>query len=108
MNEVRPAAVAGLFYPGSARELRPMVEDLFDSESAASPNPVTKAIIAPHAGYVYSGPIAASAFHCFAADAGDIDRIVLLGPAHRVLVQGLALPAAEAFETPPRNCAHRS
>ncbi len=61
---------------------------------------VPKVLIAPHAGYVYSGPIAASAYACVANAADIIERVVLLGPAHRVQVQGLALPAASRFDTP--------
>jgi AmmeMemoRadiSam system protein B len=100
MSEVRPAAVAGLFYPGSARELRPMVDQYLDADLVSSPAPVAKAVIAPHAGYVYSGPVAGSAFRCFAQDASRIRRIVLIGPAHRFRVDGLALTEQTAFETP--------
>jgi len=100
MNEVRPAAVAGLFYPGSTRELRPMVEDYLEAAVLGEPGYSPKVVIAPHAGYVYSGPIAGSAFRCFAPDAQEIRRIVLIGPAHRLPVRGLALPGQQAFETP--------
>jgi AmmeMemoRadiSam system protein B len=61
---------------------------------------VPKAIIAPHAGYVYSGPIAASVYARLAPASAHVRRVVLMGPAHRVPVQGLALPAADAFATP--------
>src|SRR4028118_596593 len=81
----RPAAVAGAFYPGSPARLRTMVEGLL-REAPASPvsrtSDTPKAIIAPHAGYVYSGPIAASAFQTVAPSAGRIERVVVLGPAH--------------------------
>lgn len=100
MREVRPAAVAGLFYPGSAHELRPMVDQFLEATPVSGPAPVVKAVIAPHAGYVYSGPVAGSAFRCFAQDAARIRRIVLIGPAHRIMVEGLALPEQTAFETP--------
>ncbi|MEJ2084665.1 MAG: AmmeMemoRadiSam system protein B [Acidobacteriota bacterium] len=100
MSEVRPAAVAGLFYPGSARELRPLVEQYLQLDSTSRPAPSAKAIIAPHAGYVYSGQIAASAFRCFLQDRDTIRRIVLIGPAHRVPVDGVALPGATGFDTP--------
>ena len=100
---IRPPAVAGAFYPDDPGELRETVEGLL----AAAPRPAgprPKAVIAPHAGYVYSGPIAATAFTALAAGSGRcaaaIRRVVLLGPAHRVPVDGLALPGAAAFETP--------
>ena len=100
MNELRPAAVAGLFYPGAAAELRPMVEGFLREGVPTEPGYSPKAVIAPHAGFVYSGPVAGSAFRCFAEEAEKIRRIVLVGPAHRVPVRGLALPGQDAFETP--------
>jgi hypothetical protein len=99
MPIVRRPAVAGLFYPGSGGELRSTVESLL-REAAPDPGPVPKAVIAPHAGYAYSGPIAASAFQALAAAGAALRRIVILGPAHRVEVRGLALPGADAFGTP--------
>lgn len=100
MREVRPAAVAGLFYPGSSEELRPMVRGFLRDAVESEPEYSPKAVIAPHAGFVYSGPIAGSAFQCFSAEARSIRRVILLGPAHRQPVQGLALPGQTAFETP--------
>lgn len=99
MPTVRRPAVAGLFYPGSAGELRSAVESLLDA-AVADPGPVPKAVIAPHAGYVYSGPIAAAAFRALASGGEAPSRVVVLGPAHRVPVRGLALPGADAFATP--------
>lgn len=99
MNQVRPAAVAGAFYPGSSQTLSREVEDLL-AAGGAPHGPVPKAVIVPHAGYVYSGPIAARAYQRIAAGRGQIRRVVLLGPAHRVPVRGLALPEAQAFATP--------
>jgi AmmeMemoRadiSam system protein B len=96
---VRPPAVAGLFYPLDAEALTASV----DAMLAAAPRPTgpaPKAIIAPHAGYVYSGPIAAAAYAALAPDRGVIRRVVLLGPAHRVRLTGLALPRAHALRTP--------
>ena len=95
----RPAAVAGLFYPAPPAELRRQV-DLLLAEARQTPAPMPKALIAPHAGYVYSGPIAASAYAGIARDAGRIRRVVLLGPAHRALLRGLALPGVQRFATP--------
>lgn len=99
MQAVRPAAVAGAFYPGNPRSLEQEVAALL-AEAQPGPGPVPKAVIVPHAGYIYSGPVAAAAYRRIAAGRDRIRRVVLLGPAHRVPVRGLALPGAEAFETP--------
>jgi len=99
VRTVRQPAVAGTFYPADPGALRAMVDGLL----AAAPQRAgraPKALIAPHAGYVYSGPIAASAFAALAGLAGVARRVVLLGPAHRVAVRGLALPGVSAFATP--------
>ena len=99
MSESRPAAVAGRFYPDDATELAAVVDEFVATaslDSAAGPAP--KAIIAPHAGYPYSGPIAGSAYACVQAAA--VERVVMFAPAHRWPVPGLALPASTAFETP--------
>jgi len=101
MNKVRAPAVAGMFYPAGGVELAREVGALLAQAAPdARGKPLPKAIIAPHAGYVYSGPIAASVYAQLAPARQTIRRIVLLGPAHRVLVRGLALPAAQAFATP--------
>jgi AmmeMemoRadiSam system protein B/AmmeMemoRadiSam system protein A len=100
-SALRRAAVAGLFYPGSADALRAEIERLLGSVTVLWPRPASpKALIVPHAGYAYSGAIAASAYALLRAARGSIRRVVLLGPGHRVPVRGLALPAAEAFDTP--------
>ena len=96
---VREAAVAGQFYPGSAAELDATVQNFLGHAEAGS-GPVPKAIIAPHAGYVYSGAVAATAYARLMPGAATIKRVVLLGPCHRVSVQGLALSGADAFRTP--------
>ena len=95
---VRPAAVAGLFYPGSAAELESCVRGLLAENPAQGPAP--KALIAPHAGYVYSGPVAARAYNLLTPLRAIIRRVVLLGPAHRVALRGLALPTHDSFRTP--------
>lgn len=98
MTRVRPPAVAGMFYPGNADALR---RDVLAMLAAAETQPLTpKAIIVPHAGYIYSGPIAASAYTLLSPLRGRVSRVVLLGPVHRVWVPGLALPGADAFDTP--------
>lgn len=98
MASVRPPAVAGSFYPAEPGELRSMVDGFL--REAADGRPAPKAVIAPHAGYVYSGPIAGSAFSALAAAAGSIHRVVLIGPAHYVPIRGLALPGHSRFATP--------
>lgn len=102
MARVRPPAVADMFYPGHAqtlaREVDSMLREAEQRETATGPLP--KAVIVPHAGYVYSGPIAATAYARLASGRGVFSRVVLLGPVHRVAVRGLALPAADAFATP--------
>ncbi|HXV08814.1 MAG TPA: AmmeMemoRadiSam system protein B [Burkholderiales bacterium] len=99
---IRPAAVAGAFYPADPAVLARDVAALLDrAQARLEPGqPVPKAIIAPHAGYIYSGPVAATVYARLVPFAGRIRRVVLLGPAHRVAVRGLALPGATAFETP--------
>ncbi len=92
---VRLPAVAGMFYPADPGELRRMIEDFL---SAAKPGLHPKAIIAPHAGYVYSGPIAASAYKRI--DPEKISRVVLIGPSHRVPLRGLAGSSASFWRTP--------
>jgi MEMO1 family protein len=98
---VRPPAVAGMFYPADARTLERDVAALLESagERALAPG-FPKLLIVPHAGYVYSGPVAASAYAALAPARGVVRRVVLLGPCHRVPVRGLALPGASAFQTP--------
>ena len=98
MQNIRPPAVAGMFYPGEANVL---ARDVRAMLAAARPNEFTpKALIAPHAGYIYSGAIAASAYATLKDIAPKIRRVVLLGPTHRVAVRGMALPGADAFATP--------
>ena len=98
MASVRPPAVAGTFYPGEKRELDAAVESYL--AAARVEGPPSKALIAPHAGYVYSGAIAASAYARLAAARDTIERVVLLGPAHRVPFRGIAATGAAAFATP--------
>jgi AmmeMemoRadiSam system protein B len=98
MADVREPAVAGSFYPADPGDLRQAVERLL---AEAPPTDIEcRALIAPHAGYAYSGPIAASAFKAVAGRRGSIRRVVLVGPSHFVPFAGLALPEATAFRTP--------
>jgi len=98
MTKVRPPAVAGTFYPGDPHVLEESVRSMLAQASPQGPAPA--ALIAPHAGYVYSGPVAASAYALLAQRASEIHRVLLLGPTHRVHVWGLAAPSVLEFETP--------
>ena len=110
MSNVRQPSVAGTFYPADPGHLRDQVEELLatarlaasvhdaDASSAVAAPP--KALIAPHAGYLYSGPIAASAFARIEPLRGVIERVVIVGPSHFVPFAGMALPPAEALRTP--------
>jgi AmmeMemoRadiSam system protein B/AmmeMemoRadiSam system protein A len=101
MHAVRPAAVAGMFYPGDARALAVEVDDLLGGVEQPLPRlGYPKALVVPHAGYIYSGSVAARAYDELAAARGSVRRVVLLGPVHRVPVKGLAVPSAGAFATP--------
>jgi AmmeMemoRadiSam system protein B/AmmeMemoRadiSam system protein A len=101
VSQIRPAAVAGMFYPRDARELQRDLAELIDGVENLAPRfGHPKALIVPHAGYIYSGPVAARAYDELGAARGIVKRVVLLGPVHRVPVRGLALPGVEAFETP--------
>jgi AmmeMemoRadiSam system protein B/AmmeMemoRadiSam system protein A len=101
MTAIRPAAVAGMFYPGASVELgRDVLAMLDESRTAPLVPGVPKGLIVPHAGYIYSGPVAANAYALLRPAVGIVKRVVLLGPCHRVAVRGLALPAVSAFETP--------
>ena len=99
---IRPAAVAGLFYTDVPSDLASEVQGLLEVASAqrAADEVSPKAIIAPHAGYAYSGSVAASAYACLSEVSHGITRVVLMGPAHRMWVAGLASVSVEAFETP--------
>jgi MEMO1 family protein len=95
---LRAPAVAGLFYPDDPITLANSVAAML--AEAQSPPLQPKALIVPHAGYVYSGPVAASAYAMLRPLATRIHRVVLFGPAHRAAVTGLAAPAATIFATP--------
>jgi len=97
---IRPSAVAGTFYPREARELLATVDEHLSRGRVTDGIKAPKAIIAPHAGFIYSGPVAGSAYASLAARCKDISRVVLVGPAHRVPFPGLATSAASAFASP--------
>lgn len=95
----RRPAVAGSFYPANPEQLHLML-DQFLTDAATTDGKVPKAIIAPHAGYIYSGPIAASAYARLKKAHDQITRVVLIGPSHRVAFRGLAVSRSETFTTP--------
>ncbi|MBS98539.1 MAG: AmmeMemoRadiSam system protein B [Oceanospirillaceae bacterium] len=104
MNQIRPAAVAGLFYPGQAASLRHMVDQLLSHNPVAESHTAPpRALVVPHAGLVYSGGTAARSYNLLsdAIQAGcHWRRILLLGPNHRVPLRGIAAPEADMFATP--------
>lgn len=100
MYQTRPPAIAGSFYPAQKSILQSDVATLLAEAGAHTDIATPKAMIVPHAGYIYSGPTAAVAYASLAASAHKIKRVVLLGPVHRVPVRGLALPGVQAFATP--------
>jgi len=96
---IRQPAVAGMFYPADPAELSEMLDEML-AETSVGETPPPKAIIVPHAGYVYSGPIAASAYRRIKPLASRISRVILLGPSHRVPFYGIAACSATEFSTP--------
>jgi len=98
LHTIRPPAVAGSFYPGGTDVLRRDVARLLAAEPETGPAP--KAIVVPHAGYVYSGAVAAAAYARLRSAAAELSRVVLVGPSHRVGFRGLAVPSVESFSTP--------
>ncbi len=98
MPVIRPPAVAGMFYPADAGELSTAIEEYLSVTTPPVSPP--KALIVPHAGYIYSGSVAGHGYATLKSIAKHIRRVILLGPTHRVAVRGLALPGADAFDTP--------
>jgi AmmeMemoRadiSam system protein B len=96
--QIRPAAVAGTFYPADRAQLHQEVQALLSQSAPAGQRPA--ALIVPHAGYVYSGALAGAAYRELAGVRGSIRRVALFGPAHRVCLEGLAVPSVDAFATP--------
>ena len=98
--KVRPPAVAGMFYPASPAALARHVDALLAGAVVAPEATPPLALVVPHAGTIYSGPIAASAYARLRPHASSIKRVVAFGPVHRVPVHGAAVPAADAWATP--------
>lgn len=101
VRDERPPAVAGVFYPADAEELSRQVDD-FVAAAEVPTVPALRAIVGPHAGYVYSGAIAGSAYRTVVPISGrpPVRRILLLGPSHRVAFAGIAAPSHSRFVTP--------
>lgn len=100
MGTTRSPAVAGMFYPDDAAQLASEIAACMHSVPPSTDRALPKAVIVPHAGYVYSGPVAAAAYALLEGGRDIYRKVVLLGPVHRVPVRGLALPGADAFATP--------
>jgi AmmeMemoRadiSam system protein B len=100
-SRARRPAVAGLFYPEDGRALRALVADLLDrAPPGPADRPAPKALIVPHAGYAYSGPVAATAYRWLRDSGLAVRTVVLLGPSHRVPMRGLAVPSCDVLDTP--------
>ena len=105
MSHVRQPAVAGMFYPADKQTLEKDIHQYLDEANYGRDiiaNEI-KAIVVPHAGYIYSGSVAASAYKQIIPIKDKINRVVLLGPSHRVAFSGLAVPESDAFNTPLGN-----
>ena len=101
MSSVRSPAAAGTFYPSDPEALRDEVDRLLGKVQQAGDGDLPRALIAPHAGYVYSGPVAAAAFGRIAGAGGRLARVVVIGPSHFVAFRGIAVPGGVgAFRTP--------
>ncbi|MGV6825651.1 MAG: AmmeMemoRadiSam system protein B [bacterium] len=92
------ANVAGTFYPADQAELSSQIQRYLDNSSPQQIRP--KALVVPHAGYIYSGPVAASAYRLLEPIANEIQRVIVLAPSHRVPFRGIATSTAEQFQTP--------
>jgi AmmeMemoRadiSam system protein B len=99
-SRIRPPAVAGSFYPRGQAELAAMVEALMARASTSGESGLLVGLIAPHAGYMYSGPVAASVFARLGSQVRLFERVLLIGPSHYVRVDGIAAPSSQTFATP--------
>lgn len=99
--EIRQPAVAGTFYPDNPKYLEKELTAMLEEAARPDIDPAAiKALVVPHAGYIYSGPVAATAYRLLTRRREQIRRVVLLGPSHRIPFRGLALPLADRFQTP--------
>jgi hypothetical protein len=99
VSSVRPPVAAGRFYPADANELATTVDRLLAAAAPAPPEPELRALVAPHAGYIYSGAVAATAFAVLPPEVEEL-RVALLGPSHFVPLRGVAVSGADAWRTP--------
>jgi AmmeMemoRadiSam system protein B len=100
MNNIRQPAVAGTFYPARSSELHEMLQTLLADRPPGDGETPPKALIVPHAGYIYSGPVAATGYARLKSIADSVQRVVVMGPSHRVAFHGLAVPDTRIFRTP--------
>lgn len=100
MSAVRRPAVAGQFYPADPAQLTALVDGQMDSVSLAPDESLARAYVVPHAGLRYSGPTAAHTYARLRSLGGEVHRLVLIGPAHYVALQGCAVPTATRWATP--------
>lgn len=100
METIRPPAVAGMFYPESPNVLKDVIKQDLEQAIPASVSSAPKVLIVPHAGYIYSGSIAASAFILLEPYRHQIKRVIIIGPSHRIGFNGVAISSADAFDTP--------
>ena len=98
MNQFRKPAVAGLFYPSNALQLRETVEGLLSKNFSANLFPSLSGMVAPHAGYKYSGTTAAFAYNQIKGK--DFNRVVILSPSHREYFPGISIYPGIAYQTP--------
>ncbi len=98
-SRTRPAAVAGMFYPDDPQQLKSDINQYL-SHASSSASPAPKAIIVPHAGYIYSASVAASAYQLLLSDVQKINQVILLGPSHHLAFRGIATPDNDYFATP--------
>lgn len=99
MSQIRQSAVAGLYYPARATELEQLLSQQLSPETSVNKAPA-RAIIVPHAGYFYSGQVAAKAYASLATLADEIDRVVLIGPSHKIDFKGVTIAESDFFATP--------
>lgn len=96
-DSVRPAAVAGSFYPGDPDELRQMVHGMLKAAGGVAVQQKIRGLVSPHAGYVYSGIVAAAGYKQLDP---SVRTVILLGPSHRVLIRAASIPEVSAYRTP--------
>jgi AmmeMemoRadiSam system protein B/AmmeMemoRadiSam system protein A len=97
-DNIRPTAVAGAFYPDDPVELNKMIDEYLNAAPTASTSGTPRIIISPHAGYIYSGRVAAAAFKAVAGK--DFERVVIVGRSHNQYFSGIAADGHSAWETP--------